>query len=98
MMNIIHAHLKIKPEKREEFLEVVKPLVEGSQAEEGNIRYELYELTTDINTFVVLEEWKDMDAIKFHNETSHYKDWGKVSPTYLAAPPVVSVFEATKKN
>jgi quinol monooxygenase YgiN len=97
-MNIIHAHLKIKPEKRDEFLKVVKPLVEGSQAEEGNIRYELYELKTEPNTFVVLEEWKDMDAIKFHNETSHFKEWGRVSSDYLASTPVVSVFEATKKN
>jgi quinol monooxygenase YgiN len=97
-MNIIHAHLKIKPEKRDEFLKVVKPLVEGSQAEEGNIRYELYESTTEPNTFVVLEEWKDMDAIKFHNETSHFKEWGRVSSDYLASTPVVSVFEATKKN
>ena len=97
-MNIIHAHLKIKPEKRDEFLQVVKPLVEGSQAEEGNIRYDLYELTTEPNTFVVLEEWKDMDAIKFHNETSHFKEWGKMSSSYLASTPEVSVFEATKKN
>lgn len=95
-MNIIHALIKVKHEHREDFLNAVQPLIEGSQREEGNIRYELFEHTKDKNSFVVVEEWQDMDAIKFHNNTPHYKEFGKTSSVYLAEPPQVSIFEASR--
>lgn len=71
-MVIIHARLFVKPEYAEAFLEKSKPLVAGSQAEEGNISYELFRHTENPNTFIVVEEWKDLAAIDYHNKTPHF--------------------------
>ncbi|RAU99559.1 putative quinol monooxygenase [Paenibacillus sp. YN15] len=71
-MIIIHARLYVKPECVEAFLEKSKALVAGSQAEEGNISYNLFRQTDEPETFIVVEEWKDMAAIDFHNSTPHF--------------------------
>jgi quinol monooxygenase YgiN len=97
-MNIIHAHIKVKPEYRDAFLEQVKELVKQSQVEEGNISYQLYENTELPNAFVMLEEWKDASAIEFHNQTTHYKEFGKVAKDFLLEPPQVVKYEVSSKN
>ncbi|MDQ0256843.1 quinol monooxygenase YgiN [Evansella vedderi] len=94
-MNIIHAHLKIRPEYREQFLTHVQALIRGSQGEEGNISYELYEHTNEPNTFVMVEEWKDMESIHFHNATSHFKEFGEIAKDFFQEPPRVVTFEAS---
>lgn len=69
---IIHAHLFVKPAYTEDFLKAAQPLVAASQAEEGNISYELFRHTTNPGEFIVVEEWKDLEAIDFHNQTPHF--------------------------
>jgi quinol monooxygenase YgiN len=96
-MNIIHAHIKVKPEQREAFLLQAKKLVKHSQAEEGNVSYQLYEHADLPNTFVMLEEWKDASAIEFHNQTAHYKEFGKVAGGFLQEPPRVVIYEVSPK-
>jgi quinol monooxygenase YgiN len=92
-MNIIHAYIKVKPEYRNDFLEEAKNLVRDSQQEEGNISYRLYEDTEHPNTFVMLEEWKDMKAIEYHNQTPHYKNFGKNAGQFLQEPPRAVKYE-----
>ncbi|MBM7570886.1 putative quinol monooxygenase [Aquibacillus albus] len=94
-MNIIHAHFKVKPEYRNMFLEHVKPLIEGSQAEEGNISYRLFEDTEIHNTFIMVEEWKDQSAIDFHNQTTHFKQFGQVAGDFFLEPPEVVTYKVT---
>ncbi|ADU31021.1 putative quinol monooxygenase [Evansella cellulosilytica] len=96
-MHIIHAHIHVKEEKRDAFLEEVKPLITGSQAEEGNITYRLYEDTEAPNQFVMLEEWVDQKAIDIHNETEHFKNFGKKAKDYFKQAPEVKVFAVTEQ-
>ena len=39
MMLVLHAKVHVKPEKREDFFQVVKSLIEASNQEEGVIAY-----------------------------------------------------------
>lgn len=86
----------MKPDARKEFLTQVKPLIEGSQAEEGNISYRLFEDTDQDHVFIMVEEWKDQAAIDFHNETPHFKKFGEVAGEFFLEPPVVKVFKVTE--
>nr|WP_263326848.1 putative quinol monooxygenase [Neobacillus sp. Marseille-Q6967] len=95
-MIIYHAFIKVKSEHRETFLDLVKNVIAGSQAEEGNISYNLYEDTQQENTFVMLEEWKDQQATEFHVKTPHYKSFSKNVSTLLAGPVQLKRFEATE--
>ena len=66
----------MKEGKQEAFLEVMAQLIEGSQNEEGNIEYDLYVDTEKLNTFTLLEKWKDQAALDFHKTTDHYVNNG----------------------
>ncbi|MBM7661948.1 quinol monooxygenase YgiN [Bacillus mesophilus] len=94
-MIVIHAHILVKSEHREGFLKEVANLVKESQAEQGNISYQLYEDTSQANKFVMLEEWKDADAVTFHFNTPHFKDFGKMAQNYFQEAPRVAKYEVT---
>ncbi len=71
MIKIV-AKAKVKPDCKEKFIELAKPLVAASQAEEGNIAYHLHESLEDPYTMAFIEFWKDQAAIDFHNATPHF--------------------------
>jgi len=97
-MHIIHAHIKVKPEFRTEYLDKVKELIKSSQEEEGNISYRLYEDTIHQNTFIMLEEWKDRAAIDFHFNTPHFKEWGQKSKEFVQEPTKVKIYEVISQE
>ncbi|OQO69304.1 antibiotic biosynthesis monooxygenase [Enterococcus villorum] len=69
-MIVINAKFTIKSEKRNEFLEEVKQLVESTKKEEGCLGYQLYESIDFENEFVMIENWRDLQAIEGHNQNS----------------------------
>jgi len=71
-MIIITATGRVKPGHKAEFLQMAKPLVAASQAETGNISYELCESLSDPDEIMFMETWKDQAAIEFHGQTEHY--------------------------
>ncbi|WP_018923103.1 putative quinol monooxygenase [Salsuginibacillus kocurii] len=97
-MQVIHAHMKVKSENREEFLERVQSLIKESQAEEGNISYDLYEDVSEPNKFVMLEEWRDEDAVEYHFQTPHFAHFGDIAENLLEGAPEVKRFEVNEKR
>ncbi|WFA05772.1 MULTISPECIES: putative quinol monooxygenase [Bacillus] len=85
-MIVLQAYMKVKPEKRDSFLESIQPLLKHSRAESGNAQYELFENTEEANTFVMLEQWKDQEALDAHNQTEHFQTFVKQAGDLLAEP------------
>lgn len=71
MIKIV-AEWFVKPESRDKFLELCEEIIEGTRAEAGNISYALHENISDRNHLTFIEEWKDQDAIDFHNNSEHF--------------------------
>lgn len=71
MIRIVAA-FHVRPDAIEGFRSLASELVEGSRAEEGSIAYELYVVRDDVASFVVLEAWRDDDAIEAHNASAHF--------------------------
>lgn len=71
MIKIV-AKSTVQEGKREEFLALVKELIEKSRAEEGNISYDLWEDIKNPNVLTFIEEWKDQEAISIHNSSEHF--------------------------
>lgn len=71
MIKII-ASGKVKAGKLEEVIQAVTPLVEGSRSEAGNVSYAFNQGLEDLDAVCFIEEWKDQDAIDFHNATEHF--------------------------
>ena len=73
-MIVLNVTYKCKPDKREEFLEMI--MTEGidiaSRAEAGNIMYDYYIPTDDRDDLFLLEKWRDEDAIAEHGKQPHF--------------------------
>lgn len=91
-MMIIHAHLQVKPEQQQAFLEESHILIQASRAEAGNISYELMKSTEQEGHFTMVETWKDAEAIAAHNSSAHFTAFGQKAAAFMAAPMDVNVF------
>lgn len=91
---IIHAVFHVQPEQETAFLGDIQPLIAGSKAESGNIYYDLCKDTGRKQVYVMVEAWKDAEAVAFHNETEHFKSFISKAGTYLSEPADVKVYNA----
>ncbi len=94
-MSIIHviAVITTNPGKRADVLELFNANVPAVLAEEGCIAYEA---TTDTenagpmqtqfgpDTFVVVEQWSDMEALHAHARSAHMKTYSQNTDEMLA--------------
>lgn len=92
-MIALQAYMQVKPEFRDEFLEKVQPLIQGSRAEKGNISYALFEEAENSNHFVMLEEWEDQEAIDIHSQAPHFVEFIGNAEKLLAAPLSLKRFD-----
>ena len=90
-MKTINAHIFIKSDKVDAFLEATKELIEKSRAEEGCITYNLYQDVHDKTKFFFFEEWKNQAAIDYHFATEHFVDFGKLLEEIASAEPVIVI-------
>jgi quinol monooxygenase YgiN len=72
MIKIV-ARTVVKEGMVDAYLEIVKELVQASAAEEGNITYTLNQDISNPRAFVMIEIWKDQDAIDKHNASEHFQ-------------------------
>ncbi|MBT2689654.1 antibiotic biosynthesis monooxygenase [Bacillus sp. ISL-47] len=93
-MIIIHADFQIQPEQENDFLAEIRPLIEASRAEEGNISYDLLKDAEKAGSYTMVELWKDMNAVKFHNQTEHFTGFTGKAQQFMAAPPQVKLYNA----
>lgn len=63
----------LKEGMRDKFIKTAQELIKKSREEEWNISYSLFEDIKNPNVLTFIEEWKDMEAIEFHNNTEHFK-------------------------
>ncbi len=70
---ILAVTLPIKPELREEAKAIALQMTAETHKEPGVLRYTFHSPLDDPNTFFVYEEWKDQDALDYHNNSEHMK-------------------------
>ena len=75
---IIEVH--VKPERRAEFLEVIKHDAVHSEGDEpGCLRFDVLQSADDANKFYYYEVYKDEAARMAHRETPHFKEYAEKS-------------------
>lgn len=72
MIKII-AKSVVKKGEETTFMNLAKELIEKSRIEKGCFSYDLYEDIDHPGIFVLIEEWKDEDAVQLHNQSDHSK-------------------------
>ena len=95
MITII-ASFELKPECVEEFLAQAEECIAGSRSEEGNVDYNLYVSRENSCKYFFIENWKDEEAIKFHNSTPHFQKFSAAFAPMLAGNPSVELVEKAR--
>jgi len=84
-MIVLNVTYKCKPGMRGEFLQNIS--VEGidfaSRREEGNIKYDYYLAAADEDELVLIEKWKDAEAIAVHGGQAHYARLGELKKEFV---------------
>ncbi|MDO7906068.1 putative quinol monooxygenase [Paenibacillus sp. JX-17] len=91
-MIIIHAHLQVKPEQEQAFLEAAQTLIPATRSEEGNISYDLTKSTEKEHHYTMIELWKDEAATAAHNTSAHFQAFVQQAANFMAAPMDLAVF------
>lgn len=81
--------------KRDAFYKQIQEegLADASRAEAGNIRYDYYYPIGKDNVIFLLEQWKDADAVAFHNAAPHFARVGEVKAKYVEKTDIVKYLD-----
>lgn len=91
-MIIIHAHLQVKKDQEQVFLEEAKTLLAKTRAEKGNISYDLLKSTEEDYHYTMVEIWEDLEATTAHNTSEHFTAFVQKASSFMAAPMDLKVF------
>ena len=92
-MVIVLAKVSVKPECKQELLNLAQNVIASTRAEEGCISYTLLDNTYDPGSCVFAEEWTDLPALQKHASSTHIAEWRKQSKDLLSAKTIVTVYQ-----
>lgn len=76
--------VRIKPEKREEFLKAIEIDALGSERDEpGCMRFNVLQDDKDANVYYFYEVYVDDAALDAHRKAPHYAAWSRAAETCL---------------
>ncbi len=96
LLVILAARFKIKPEKREEFLELANEAIAHTQEEPGVISYNLYEDPMEPNSFIFFEQWKSRKSLDVHLEAEYTRRLLNRFGELLATEPSTKVYRVQR--
>ncbi len=73
-----------KDDSINELKSLLETMIEASRAEEGCELYNIYQIKDKLNTFVVIESWESEEALKGHQNSSHYMHYKSNYEQYTA--------------
>ena len=94
-MIVLNVTYKCKPELRDEFLEMI--MSEGidvaCRAEDGNIKYDYYIPIDGSDDLLLVEKWRDAEALAVHGRQPHFARIGELKGNYVDET-VIEKFES----
>ena len=85
-MIIVTVYVSVKPEMAEGFIRATNENAQNSIWEPGIIRFDFIQQADDPSNFLLLEVYKNEDAITSHKETSHYSKWKNTVENMMSLP------------
>ena len=92
-MIAVIAKIPVQEAKKDEALAGVKELMKGVATEEGTLAYSLNINKKDPNTLVIIEKYKDKEALGVHSSTPHFKAFMEKAMTFAAGQPEITVYD-----
>lgn len=91
-MIIVHGTIPLKPDCREQALDLARQMAEASTSEHGCISYDFYLGLLDENVLMLFQEWESMESLRDHFQTEHMEAFMRELPNYLAGEIVTRRF------
>ena len=93
-MIILNVTYKCKPGMREKFVEAIKAegIDAASRAEAGNFKYDYYMSVDNSDELLLVEKWRDADALAEHGRQPHFARLGQLKPDYVLDTGIEKTF------
>lgn len=85
-MLALHVNIQIKPGCTERFMRATEDNVANSLKESGVVRFDCIRQEEDDTRFMLVEVYRDEDALQRHKETAHYARWCAAVEEMMAVP------------
>src|SRR5262249_58540485 len=85
-MNMIIVRLEVKPDRVNEFLQLVTFNATESRKEPGNLRFDVVRAVDNPTLFRLYEVYRDEAAVAAHQATAHYAKWRGESKAVVSTP------------
>ena len=85
-MLMVHVHVRVKPESVAAFQETTLANARHSLGEPGVRRFDVLQQQDDPTRFVLVEVYRDVEAVAEHKETQHYPVWRDAVAPMMAEP------------
>ena len=84
-MIVLNVTYHLKPGMREAFLEAIfaEGIDEACRAEEGNLKYDYYIPTDGDDELLLVEKWRDADALSAHGRQAHVARLRELKAAYV---------------
>lgn len=94
-MIVLHVTYHCKPGMRENFYRqiVLEGLDAASRAEEGNLQYDYYVPVNGTDELLLIEKWKDYEALAVHGRRPHFARIGELKAAYVLETAVERLTE-----
>ena len=92
-MVAVIAKMKIKEGKMDEATELFRGLVPKVGQEEGTVGYALCRDSRNPDLLVVIERYRDKEAIQAHSSTPHFKEFSAAVAPLLDGKMELSILE-----
>jgi len=85
-MQVVHVHVRVKPEFVEAFKQATLENARHSLREAGIACFDIHQRQDDPTRFVLIEGYRDAEAPGRHKETAHYAKWRDAVAPMMAEP------------
>ncbi|MEP7293145.1 MAG: putative quinol monooxygenase [Chloroflexota bacterium] len=92
-MFMVMGKFSIDPEQRNEFLGFVREIIPGERQTPGIISFEIYEDVLETNTFLMVEQWEDEDALDLYTASDEYLENDDRLNSFVIGEPVWEEYE-----
>jgi quinol monooxygenase YgiN len=90
-MIAVIAKIPVKEEKLNEAVAAFKELMTEVAKEEGTLSYTLNVSKSEPHTLVVMERYKDKEALGAHSTTPHFKAFSAKGAEFFAGKPEILI-------
>jgi autoinducer 2-degrading protein len=84
-MHVTLVHVKVTPDRVQDFIDVTRANHQGSIREPDNLRFDVLQSSEDPTVFVLYEAYASPEAAAAHKTTSHYLEWRDAVAGWMAS-------------